>query len=51
MGAASNGSGSSAKNITRSPHHDELETTSDDGRGAALSALDGGRTSYARCIF
>ncbi len=29
MGAASSGSGSSAKNITRSPHHDELETTSD----------------------
>ncbi|UFU15595.1 antitoxin VbhA family protein [Curtobacterium sp. C1] len=51
MGAASSGSGSSAKNITRSPHHDELETTSDDGRGAALSALGGGRTSYARCIF
>ncbi|QKS21390.1 hypothetical protein HUN58_16895 [Curtobacterium sp. Csp1] len=51
MGAASSGSGSSAKNIIRSPHHDELETTSDDGRGAAPSALGGGRTSDARCIF
>ncbi len=34
MGAASSGSGSSAKNITRSPRHDQLETTSD--RGSAI---------------